>query len=576
MPRNPRTPRRTTRQPTGTPFPSPLDWRDLVIYFLLLDRFDNNQRNLRPYDPQRTPTGRDPEQGKVFQGGNLKGLTRRLDYIQGLGANAIWLSPIFKNRRESNDSYHGYGIQNFLEVDPRFGTTEDLQAFVRQAHARGLYVILDVVINHTGDNWAYPGGVPYYFSKAHPDPFQFGFWREFDQTPGFQVDDAVWPEALQHPDCYKRRGEIRNWSDHEEALDGDFLSLKELDINRPDVLSTLISAYKHWIAVADVDGFRIDTVKHLESSATALFCNAIREYAKQLGKHNFFLFGEIVADDATLQQYIGRNSRIPGTNERFPSLDACLDFPLYFVLEDVIKGFLNPAVLQDRYERFRTQYADHGAAGQYFVTFVDNHDQMARPYRRFMHGNPFPRQAVLAIGYLLTSQGVPCLYYGTEQGFDGGGPHDSYVREAMFGGQWGAFDSIGRHCFNPAHPIYQGIAQIAALRRQYPALRYGRQYFREISGNGQDFGHPIDGRCTLAYSRILDTTEVVVAMNLDEKPRQDFVTIDANLHRPGDRLGNLLDPTQETTVIQAGSRSAIQVFLPGHHLALFAKPSAEV
>ena len=140
--------------PRGEVFPSPRDWRDMFIYFLLVDRFDSNDRRLRPYDPASAPGGRDPEQGGVFQGGNLQGIMRRLEYIRGLGANAIWLSPIFKNRRERQDSYHGYGIQDFLAVDPRFGTKDDLRELVRQAHALGMYVILDVIINHSGDNWA--------------------------------------------------------------------------------------------------------------------------------------------------------------------------------------------------------------------------------------------------------------------------------------------------------------------------------------------------------------------------------------------------------------------------------------
>ncbi|HWQ69280.1 MAG TPA: alpha-amylase family glycosyl hydrolase, partial [Patescibacteria group bacterium] len=328
--------------PQNEVFPSPHDWRDLFIYFLLVDRFDNNQPSLPPYDPENTPKGRDAAQGAVFQGGNLRGITRRLDYIRGLGANAIWLSPIFKNRREKPDSYHGYGIQDFLEVDQRFGAQEDLQELVLQAHAKGMYVILDIILNHTGDNWAYPDDQPYYFWKEAPGPFDFGFWRKVDPTAGLQKDDAVWPQELQDPDCYKRRGQIRNWSDSDEAINGDFLSLKELDINRPGVLNGLISAYKYWIAVTDVDGLRVDTVKHMESSAAAIFCNAIREYAKQIGKHHFFIFGEIVGDDLTIQRYLGRNSRIEGTTERFPSLDAALDFPLYFVLEETIKGFIDP------------------------------------------------------------------------------------------------------------------------------------------------------------------------------------------------------------------------------------------
>jgi glycosidase len=548
-------------------FSSPADWRDVFIYFLLVDRFDNNRRGLRPF-ADSSPRGREAAQGKIFQGGNLKGIQRRLNYIKGLGANAIWLSPVLKNRQEKADSYHGYGIQNFLEVDPRFGTLEDLQKLVREAHARGMYVIMDIILNHTGDNWAYPGDFPYYYSREAAAPFEFGFWRQNDPAAEFQSDDAVWPAELQRSECYKRRGQIRNWSDTEEAIDGDFLSLKELDIRRADVLDTLIKTYKHWIALADIDGFRIDTVKHMESSATAIFCNAIREYARRIGKHNFFIFGEIVADDQTLQHYLGRNSRIEGTNERFPSLDAALDFPLYFILEETIKGVLAPGELRARYERFKTEYADHGEAGQYFVTFVDNHDQMSRPYRRFMHGNPFPEQAALAVGYLLTSQGVPCIYYGTEQGFDGGGDHDSYVRECMFGGMWGAFDSTGGHFFKPSNSIYKSIAQIAAIRRSEPALRYGRQYFREISGNGTDFGYPIDGKCTLAYSRILDDSEVVIALNLDAAARADYITVDANLNADGAKLENLLDPRQRFEVESRGRRNAVKVPLAAHGMAI--------
>ena len=553
-------------RPAGQLHPSPEDWRDEVFYFLLVDRFDNGADGLLPYQPGTPTAARDASQRNQFQGGTLKGVTRRLDYIRDLGCSAVWLSPILKNRAD-NHSYHGYGIQDFLEVDPRFGTLEDLQTLTREAHQRGMYVILDIVLNHTGDVWAYPDDQPYFF--YNDQTFPFGRWREDNPEPGIQEDDAVWPQELQTPDAFKRRGQIRNWYDPVEARDGDFLSLKELNLPRADVLDTLIKVYKHWIAVADVDGYRVDTVKHMEDSATAIFCNAIREYAQRMGKYRFFMFGEIVADDNTIQRYLGRNSRIDGTDERFPSLDAALDFPLYFTLEEVIKGFASPAFLRARYDAFRHVYADHGEAGRFFVTFVDNHDQMARPYRRFMHDNPFPRQAVLAAGYLLTSQGVPCLYYGTEQGFDGGGPDDSYVRECMFGGSWGAFDSAGRHFFNPDHEIYRGIRDIAAVRQHEPALRYGRQYFREISGNGTDFGHPLDGHCTLAYSRILDTEEVLVAMNLTDQERSDCITVDRLLSPNGKTLHDLLDPVRHATVEEtATGRAHVRLTLPPHGMAI--------
>src|SRR5262249_35491463 len=143
-------------------------------------------------------------------------------------------------------------------------------------------------------------------------------------------------------------------------------------------------------------------------------------------------------------------------------------------------------------------------------------------------------------GYLLTSPGVPCIYYGTEQGFDGGGNADIYVRECMFGGDCGAFDTRGVHFFNPDHAIYKGIAAIARVRAAQPALRYGRQYFRDTSEDGTGFGFPDNGRCTLAYSRILDTDERLVAFNLTSAPRADWITVDGLLTPPGTKLRQLL------------------------------------
>lgn len=200
---------------------------------------------------------------------------------------------------------------------------------------------------------------------------------------------------------------------------------------------------------------------------------------------------------------------------------------------------------------------------------VDNHDQIGRsPRSRFLYHDPFQGQAILAVGYLLASLGVPCIYYGTEQGFDGGGDSDKYIRECMFGSKWGAFNTTGHHFFNPDHPIYHGISRIAAIRQKEPALRYGRQYFREISGNGFDFGYPMDGRGTLAYSRILDETEILIALNLDAAPRNDFLTVDSNLTPSGKRMVNLLQPETSTTVQVTGQRHAVRIGLRPHEMAI--------
>ncbi|MEO6436744.1 MAG: alpha-amylase family glycosyl hydrolase [Tepidisphaeraceae bacterium] len=556
-------------------FPSPRDWRDVFLYQLLIDRFDDNQDH-PPYDPKTAKRGRDPEQACLFQGGKIKGITRRLDYIKGLGCNAIWISPPFKNRLEYSDAAHGYAIQDFLAVDPRLGTLEDLREMVRQAHARGMYVILDIVINHTGNNWAYPGdgGRPF----KQDGRYDFGFWRgrigeqiPHDQVSKLGADDGVWPIELQDPEAYKRRGEIRDMgsASPEEAICGDFFALKDLDLTRPDLVDVIINIYKYWIAACDFDGFRMDTIGHTEPQTAAIFCNAIREYARSIGKDDFFIYAEIVAGDEKIQKYIGRNTPVEGSNERYPVFSACLDFPLYFVLEEVIKGFKSPEELRQRYEHFHHFYRDYSEAGQYFVTFVDNHDQMARPYRRFMNGVSDPKQAVIAIGYLLCNMGIPCVYYSTEQGFNGGGANDLYVREAMFGGKWGAFDTTGMQFFNPDNPIYQGIARVAEVRKDHPTLRYGREYFREISGNGEDFGHPIDGRCTLAFSRVHDVDEMIVCLNLDMAKRVDCIVVDARLNPPGGAMRDLLRDGVTYAVEEAPNGFAfVRVPLPSHEMAI--------
>jgi glycosidase len=185
-----------------------------------------------------------------------------------------------------------------------------------------------------------------------------------------------------------------------------------------------------------------------------------------------------------------------------------------------------------------------------------------------MHKNPFPDQIISAIGYLLTSQAIPCIYYGTEQGFDGGGDADFYVRECMFGGTWGAFDTTGVHFFNEQNPIYRGIRSIAGIRAQEPALRYGRQYFREISGDGSNFGYPGRGNGTLRYSRILDTDEVLVVINLAAFSRHDCVTVDRNLTPTGSQMIDLLGRVSPLAVQDSHRRAYVRVPLQGHQIAI--------
>jgi len=494
------------------PYPSPVDWRDAWIYFIMVDRFNN------PLKPPRHPPYDAYCDG--FQGGTINGIREKLDYIRELGAGAIWITPVVMLCPNQPGGYHGYGFQNLLRIDPSFGTEQDLQDLVDAAHARGLRIILDVVLNHAGDVFAYEVDgklVPKADFSQTKYPIR---WRNADATPNPGWSEApadcppgaaVGPSELRQNDYFRRQGVGGEGG-------GDFESLKELvtdsGVDDPDsgwqkpVPNILIRAYQYLIARYDVDGLRIDTLKYVEEDFARTFGNAMREYASAIGKKNFFTFGEIWKgkDDETIKKYIGISVQdVNGVT----GVDAALDFPLFHMLQGVLKGPASPRALADFYETRKTVYAgqmsSHGEASRYFVTFLDNHDQNCRFHYCPPHDpKAYDNQLTMAVGLLFSLQGIPCLYYGTEQGLCGMGNADKYVREALWGKPGG---------FDTTHPFFEAIAGLAKLRDSQPALRYGRQYFRPVSGDGVHLGvSPYPGG-VIALSRLLTDTEVLVVAN---------------------------------------------------------------
>jgi glycosidase len=510
------------------PFPSPEDWRDQWIYFLLVDRFNN------PDAPPNSLTQSIPFDGvfAAFQGGTLDGVRAKLGYLQDLGAGAIWLSPVLKNCQYEKGTFHGYGIQDFLRVEPRFCSDppaaranpaladEQLRRLVDEAHARGLYIILDIVLNHTGNVFGYvlPGQPNAAEADFRSQPYPI-MWHDENGAPAFpdiaqapanlSDDAAVWPVELHHNDYFRRQGRA---ADVPHAH-GDFSSLKQMVSESPEVDRVLIRAYQYVIATFDVDGFRIDTFKVPDPQFGKVFCNAMREFALSIGKKNFFTFGEITTDERTLAQFIGRDTRVD--SDEPVGIDAALDFDLEGNLKNVVKvmGRSDPGALvqmyQERKQAERTVLTTHGEASNFFVTFLDNHDRHARFYfQDSTNPHRFDNQLTLALGCLFGLQGIPCVYYGTEQGLHGIGNSDGNVREAL----WGQTNP-----FDPTHPFYQKLQAIAAVRAAQPALRYGRQYFRQISGDGVEFAiSPFPGG-VIAFSRILDSQEVLIVANPAEK-----------------------------------------------------------
>ncbi|MGR0480612.1 MAG: alpha-amylase family glycosyl hydrolase [Candidatus Electronema sp. V4] len=551
--------------------PSPAAWEDQVFYFLMVDRFSNGKEsNYRDNSGALVTEGSTPlftlnqasnisreewvRNGQGWKGGNLKGLIGKLGYLQRMGITALWVSPIFK-QVNFLETYHGYGIQNFLELDPHFGTKKELVTLVEQAHELGIYVILDIILNHTGNVFTYnPDRYPV-VGKNYYDPRWDGNLYEvagFNDANGkatvpFRAeatsnpDEAVFPLELQDPATFTRKGRINSWDYNPEFLEGDFCDLKDVRHGSgPDdhyvpsrALEVLAAAYKYWIALADVDGFRVDTVKHMEIGATRYFASVIHEFTQSLGKERFFLIGEITG---------GRENAFKTLEES--GLDAALGIDeVPDKLEYMVKGYRNP---EEYFNLFRNSTLVGKESHTWFrnkvVTLFDDHDQVRKGNRkgRFCADNEGWKVLLNVLAVNALTLGVPCIYYGSEQYFNGHATEDRdgndvFLRECMFGGDYGALQTQGYHFFNEESHAYVEFAKILAVRRREIALRRGRQYLREISGDGMYFGLPrmMGGqiRSVVPWSRILDQQEVVAAINTDyNNARTAWVTVDSGLH----------------------------------------------
>ena len=494
------------------------EWREEFIYFLLVDRFhDSNKRHCTDFTTRHAGFGDDVQLGKQC-GGTLRGIINNLDYIKHLGCTAIWISPVFKNNPEA---YHGYAIENYLEIDERFGTKNDFEELVDLAHNYDMRVFLDIVLHHTGDNWNYPEGKPYYYHER--TEFPFGNWRYTDKPI---------PVELRNPTLYGRKGQIQNFDAYPETIEGDFASLKAFknDESREAlyVQKILTAIHCYWIKELDIDGFRLDAVKHMGVLSISRFCSYVREYAYSLGKKNFFLFGELVGSDAMCSNYLGPNTLTTYNDQNiYYGLNSVLDFQLHFLLEGVIKGKDSPGKLIERYKELQKNALDRGENGEFLVTFIDNHDQIGDDFKHRFGYDGEPEQIIAGIAFLLCALGTPCIYYGTEQGLDGCGKGDRYIRECLFNP-----NDKNNNILNQQSEIYKGIAEIAKLRNESNVLRFGRMFIREISKDGANFHLPECNKCTLAFSRILYDQEVVFVFNSSTcDVKEEYVLVDSQLNR---------------------------------------------
>ncbi len=450
--------------------PSP-DWRDQVIYFAVTDRFADG-------DPRNNDQGAGefaPGQRSRYQGGDLKGLTQRLDYIRGLGATALWITPPVANQwlNPSGDyaGYHGYWAENLMQVDPHLGTLADYQALSHGLHRRGMFLVQDIVVNHMGNFYTYRD------RWAPGNPAQG--WEAHDQTR--PVSRPSQPPFHQNDPRNKRQraAGIYHWtpdiSDYNNPLQEQTFQMGGLDDLNTENLAVrraLRRSFGHWIKAVGVDGFRVDTAFYVPPAFFADFLRApdptapgVLHVARRTGRQAFYVFGEGFGIDRPgqetqtrkIESYVraptGAATTAAGLKPGQALMSGMLNFPLYGSLGDVFARGKPPADLADRIQRTMAVHSQpHRMAN-----FVDNHD-----VDRFLAGGSETglRQALLA---LFTLPGIPVITYGTEQGF-------TEQRASMFAAGWG---SGGRDRYDPQAPLYRAIADMAALRKQHRVLSRG-------------------------------------------------------------------------------------------------------
>jgi glycosidase len=480
------------------PSPGPLEEGD-VIYQVLVDRFydgdsSNNDTSNGEYDPGDLG---------FYHGGDWAGLTEKLDYIAGLGVTAIWLSPVSDQQplsRDNNEaSYHGYFTRDFATPNEHFGDTADLQELIDTAHGLGLKMILDVVPNHTAD---YFNGTATSYSPS-------------TYKPASPLDNSAY---------YHHNGDcLFNGLETQTQIEQcDLGGLDDLDQSNSTVSDYLIDTYKDWVNMG-FDGIRVDAARSIPK-------DWLEEFEDEMGVPTF---GEIFVGDV---DYVSDYQDYQWGE---------LDFPYFFTVRSVFAADTDMNALGDLFDQ-DYKYVDANK----LETFIDNHDRA----RFLTWANDNYQRLRSALTFMMTTRGVPVIYYGTEQADDGNGN----ASEVPIANKDNRKDM---ESFDEDSNIYNHIEHLTAMRAAYPSLQIGTQ--REMWSDTSVYG----------FSRRVDGTgQETITLSTNSWTNQTH-TIPLRAESTltvGTVLTNAMDTSETVTVASGGvTGKQITVTLSEHETAVY-------
>ncbi len=495
----------------------------------MTDRFENGKKeNDEAYIGGGVfKSGYEPTNIGYYHGGDFVGLEEKLEYIKNLGFTSIWITPPVMNNFIQGDSasYHGYWGTDFTTIDPHLGTEAEFKSFISSAHKLGLKVIVDIVANHTGDiispklgmyNYRSLADFPYRDASGKEfDPSAFSGKKNFpklDPRKSFAHEPSVStsnknikkPAFLNDLTNYHNRG--NSTFSGESSFHGDFFGLDDLFTEKPEVVKGMTKLWSSWITKFDIDGYRIDTTKHVNPEFWVEFLPKVKATARAVGKGEFPIFGEVAdSDPAYLATFL--------TEQEFPSV---LDFNFQ---SKAIAFVRSPYQSYRMVELFNADdfYTTAKTSAYSLPTFLGNHDMGRVGY--FLYNATFQdagltlRRSRLANEVLFFTRGAPVLYYGDEKGMTGTGG-DKEARQSMFPTQvesWKKEHRIGStpigkaSAFDVVNPLELQIQEIQKLTKAHPALRSGTQEIKASKGS------------VLAITRYLDGQEYLVVFNSAEE-----------------------------------------------------------